>query len=488
MSSRRNGKRKQPAEVELFARFCASLILENGKPMRLEAFQRRLLADYFSGIRETLTLIPKKNGKTTLLAALALYHLITTPNAACFVAAASRDQATILYDQARGFRARSPWLQDYVDVKRGYREIRSKVDSGFVRVLAADADTADGVLPTLALVDELHRQKSSELYAVFRDGLGARDGQMVTISTAGDDDTSPLGRLREAAHALPNYRRRAAYRYASTDSFALHEWALEPDDDRDDLKVVKRANPAPWQTEQELRKRRDSPSTRPWEWARFACGVWLVGEESAIGEKEWARCSDPDAEIPAGATDVYIGIDLGWKWDTTAIVPVWDAGEEEPYTVDPPTIITPPQDGTATPEDKILEPLAALHQDFVEATFVLDPEAGGWQLAQRLEQLGYRVAVHSQKPTPMALAAQRLTTAIAKGQGPNGLRHPNHPELNRHVLAAGAKPVGEGFKFVKPRRKRRPIDGVVALAMALSTAVAERQAEPAPIPTIEVWT
>ena len=67
------------------------------------------------------------------------------------------------------------------------REIVSVRDDGRVRVLASDVDTADGVIPTLALVDELHRHKSADLYGVFRDGLGPRGGRMITISTAGDD-------------------------------------------------------------------------------------------------------------------------------------------------------------------------------------------------------------------------------------------------------------------------------------------------------------
>ena len=69
------------------------------------------------------------------------------------------------------------------DVKSGYGEIRlrgSDRDGPRVRVLAADANTGDGVIPTLALVDELHRHPSGDLYGVFRDGLGPRDGQMVT--------------------------------------------------------------------------------------------------------------------------------------------------------------------------------------------------------------------------------------------------------------------------------------------------------------------
>jgi phage terminase large subunit-like protein len=90
-------------ELDVFARFCRALVLDNGNAMLLEDFQRDMLADYFDGAVETLILLPKKNGKSTLLAAIALYHLITTPDAECVVGAASRDQATILYDQAAGF-------------------------------------------------------------------------------------------------------------------------------------------------------------------------------------------------------------------------------------------------------------------------------------------------------------------------------------------------------------------------------------------------
>lgn len=436
-----------------------------------------MLHDYFEGAKESLILISKKNGKTTLLAALGLYHLLVTDDAACYIGAASRDQASILFEQATGYVRRSPWLQEHVELKVGFREIRSKRDSGRLRVLASDANTADGVIPTLALVDELHRHKNSDLYAVFRDGLGPRHGQMITISTAGDDENSPLGMLRQSAHQLPDQFRDGAYRYAHKDGFALHEWALDPDDDRDDIENVLRANPAPWQTIETLRGRLESPSTRPWEWARFACGVWVSGEDSAISEKEWRDCADVYAEIPDGTVGVTIGIDLGWKWDTTAIVPIHKA--DDMITVHTPTIVVPPRDGTSTQVEDIWGPIEEMAAKWPEATFVLDPNAGGEQIAQRIDNDlgGSRVATHSQKSTTMALAAQRLSEAIAERK----LRHPDDPDLNAHVLAAAAKSVGEGFRFVKQGKKKRPIDGVVALAMAVSTLHEET---PAPS---QVW-
>jgi hypothetical protein len=109
-------------------------------------------------------------------------------------------------------------------------------------------------------------------------------------------------------------------------------------------------------------------------------------------------------------------------------------------------------------------------------TFILDPEAGGEQLAQRIErELGVTVATHSQKPSPMALAAQGLAELIAGRR----LEHPDHADFNAHVLAAAAKQgPGVGWRFVKRRRGGAPIDAVIALAMAARHAMAPPEPEP----------
>lgn len=432
----------------------------------LEPFQRTMVADLFEGCRETLILLPKKNGKSTLLGALALFHLITTPDAECVIAASSRDQAGIMLRQTQGFIRRAPELQERLIVKQ--REILHRDLNGRARILASDVDTADGVIPTLALVDELHRHKTSDLYGVFRDGLGPRNGKMVTISTAGDDAGSPLGLMRAGAYAQPGLRREGPHRYVRTEGFALHEWALEPDEDLDDLELVKTANPATWQTLEKLAERHASPSMARWQWARFACGVWVAGEDAAISDKEWRRGAREGLEIPAGAKGVHVGIDLGWKWDTTAIVPVWRPDGEETIKVHPPVIITPPHDGTSIDEEEIWNPLEDFAERWPQVTFVLDPNAGGEQLAQRLEaELDVRVATHSQSAVPMALAAQRFSDAIRNEH----LEHPDDPGYNAQILAAASKAVGEGWRFVKQRKKKLPIDAAIATAMAISTLI-----------------
>ena len=95
---------------------------------------------------------------------------------------------------------------------------------------------------------------------------------------------------------------------------------------------------------------------------------------------------------------------------------------------------------------------------------MLDPEAGGEQLAQRLDrELDAAVLTHSQKPGPMADASQKLAEAIATRR----LVHPDDQALTRHVISAGARFMGAMWRFVKPKGRNLPIDATVALAMAV---------------------
>ena len=505
------------SELPAFAKFCSTLTLDSGVPMRLQPFQRVILADYFAGVVETLILLPKKNGKSTLLAALALYHLTTEDDAECLIAAASRDQATILYDQAAGFVRRSWDLSAQVKVKRGYREIQTLFGTGRIRVLAADADTADGVIPTLALVDELHRHKSAELYGVFRDGLGPRHGRMVTISTAGENEDTPLGELRAHAMQLPVVEVDGARTYTRDGAaFAMHEYAVAEDADVDDMQVVKQANPAPWQTVGVLQQRHDSPSTTTWQWARFACGLWVRGQSSAISPADWSRCRDLAAVIPDDSP-AYLGLDLGWTVDTTALTPLWMDGAER-RVVGPPVVLRPPGDGSMIDERAIRWALlvfagevewdrlafvrelsadnrADAVQGWADAiasaahplrlrAVVYDPNAGGQQLVQQLErQHGLRFVAHSQDNAPMALASMRLADAI-----PRALRHNGDPLLRSHVLTAVQRWLsGEKWKYDRPKSGRRQaIDALTGLEFAHSVAVAELEAVPPERPGVEV--
>jgi hypothetical protein len=188
----------------------------------------------------------------------------------------------------------------------------------------------------------------------------------------------------------------------------LHEWALDSDQDLDDLGLVKMVNPAPWQTVDALQERRDSPSMTPAQWARFACGVWLRGDDSAINAQDWARALTDDRPQP-GEPIFGVGIDLGWTWDTTAIVPLWTPTRDRRILLDP-TVIVPPRDGRSTPPSKVREALSLAHSEHPFGRVAMDRAAGGEQLAEWIEtDLGCEVVLYTNGTAEQARCAHRLS-------------------------------------------------------------------------------
>lgn len=491
--------------VDAFAAFCSLLVTDRGTPFVLEDWQRGIARSILvDRIVETVVLIPKGNGKTTLLSAIALWHLLTTAEARCYIGAASAQQAGEMFRHAWGFvrrdAARGGELSELVDVQPGYKRIVRPDDGGIIEVRAADAATQDGVGPTLALVDEYHRHPTDGLYSVFRDGLDKRDGQLVVISTAGDDEDTPLGRLR--ANLLDHVVTtdgRYVYCHDREGGAALHQWALRPDDDPNDLQLVKAANPLGTITIAKLKRRRMSPSMTLGKWMRLTCNLWSTGDEAAVSKPEWDACHDPNATIPDGA-DIILGVDLAWKWDTLAMVPIWWDDENDRWVVGRVIIMVPPRDGTSIDADRVKGAMR-WYADRYRVTLVVDPNHGGQQLAQELEAdlaadgtgngIVDEAVEYSQSAGAMATAAMRLVEAVRTGGlawgGADG--HDGDGEtLTRQVLRAAAAPLSgddeEMFRLEKPRsggvarrrrgeeRNYRCIDAAIGLAMALAVGTA----------------
>jgi phage terminase large subunit-like protein len=486
--------------LEAFEEFCGTLTLDTGGRMRLEPFQKLFLAEHFGGASEVVILLPKKNLKTTTLAALALFHLRMVSDAEVIVVASSRDQARILFKQAAGLVKRSG-LEEVFSVKPGFGEIRLKEDGihtigARIRVLASDANTADGALPTLALVDELHRHKSAELYGVLRDGLGPRQGQVITISTAGATVESPLGHLRGRAQLLPSYRREGCYSSASSPdgAFVMHEWSLGEEDDPRDLEAVKQANPAPHHTLESLGKRLESPSTTFSQWARFACGLWMDDEEPYLSAEEWDACSEPLPDLDG--RDCFAGLDLSVSTESTAFVLVFPLAEGK-FAVVPQVFL--PEEGLVRRSAVDRAPyaewvrsglLSVTPGNVVDYAFIKQAilDAGKtyrlrevgyarWNasyLVSELQDAGLSMVPVGQSYRDSSGAMQELRRLVLERK----LIHGGHPILRRHILgmAVQSDPAGN----VKPAKQRSQgrIDAASALIMGLGIAARAPQARP----------
>ncbi|MDQ3933417.1 MAG: terminase large subunit [Actinomycetota bacterium] len=526
--ARKPRKRKYEVNtLEHFAEFCRRfIVLDNGRPFELEPFQRLILKGFFAGVTELLVLLPKKNGKTTLLAALALYHLIYTPDAKCYIAASAKDQAKVLYDQACGFVERKDLktgkllpqaaaLQKRVLLRKATKEIRSRRDSGFIWVVSGDKDTVDGVIVTLGLVDELHRHKDNgQLYGVLADGVGPRNGQIVTISTAGERLKSALGRIRAKAYKFGVKRLeqfgRCNFARSPNGKFEMYEWTLDEDDSREDLDIVKLANPLESNTIESLRQRKESPTMTASRWARFGCGVWMQGEDAAISSIDVGRCAIAPDVLPATSA-IYLSLDIGWRWDTTVVVPGmphdredWEEEDEKTgrsqrfwryrkVRYGKPTILVPPRDGTSLPHEDVINAVVRFKKQGYEILgVVFDRNAEGEKVAQELErEHGLDVIMHSQDASPMADASMGLATAIGTvdENGERMVELPDDPEFIAQLLAARARTTsGEKWRFDAPKENRgqrkhgqQDSDDVEVIDAAIAAAMLHRIAT-APVP------
>ena len=413
--------------------------------------------------------MPEGNAKTTLFAGLALYHIEHTRTGMVPVAASSRDQVGILYDQGEGFIVRSE-LKGF-KCHPGYRRIRYG-DLSRIQIYAADDRTGDGTIYTLALADELHRHRDLRLYRTWRGKLEKRGGQIGAISTRGEPGSEfelTLERIRREATDLSI---NGSFTRAASSRFVLHEWAVPEDGDVEDMATVKAANPLAAITPEMLAEKRASPTMTLSHWRRFVCNLPTRSDDAAITEAEWYAARS-DEEIPEGEP-VWLGLDVAWKWDTTAMVPFW-MPEPERRLLGPATILTPPRDGNSLDPALVEKALLDIHARNPIHTVVMD--------MSRAEQLGSWIAdnlgatVIDRQQTN--LFAVEDYDHFMEGLRNGWLKHAGDAGLTAHALNAIARvlPFGDA-RFDRssqsrmgPEQERRVIDALTAASMVHATAV-----------------
>jgi hypothetical protein len=327
----------RPGTLAHFKRWASQLVFDDGRKHPPEQWFLDFIRDVLAGYVECWLVVPEGNSKTTGIAQLALYHLETVQAPWVPIAAASRDQAEILYGQAKGFVERTPGLKFEKDLNpngpfevKGSRLITHRFNGGTgMKVYAADRETADGVIPTLPIIDEPHRQRDLGLYRLWKGKLDKRNGRIVAISTAGvpgTDFEKTRAALRTAATERSR-RGRCFGRYA-TATTVLHEYAV-PRALVEDLGAVHEANPLKKITVGQLERKRHSPTLDYGEgWLRLTCNIAARSSKAAINDLDYDACElrrgeleeAPDGVIPEGVP-VTVGADFAWSIDTTALVP-----------------------------------------------------------------------------------------------------------------------------------------------------------------------
>jgi phage terminase large subunit-like protein len=433
------------SQVDRFSAFCAHLGL------KLEPFQRLIVGELFADRRETLVLLPRGNGKTTLLAALALFHLLTRPDAKVAVGAASREQAGTLFDIARGL-AGHPAIAKKVEVTR--REIRTA--QGWIKVVASDGPKQHGLILTLAIVDELHAHHDDELYIALRTGmLKVPDAQLWTISTAGIGEESALGLLHARAMTL-DIKRKGFFVQAKGPNLGMLEWALPEDADINDMEAVKGVNPASWLTADALAEQREA--VHEIAFRRYHCNQWVGAQAPWITADVWDACAGkPD--LASGGR--ILGIDAAIRHDSTCVAMV-RRDKTGVFHADF-KVWLPTREREIELENVVDFVREQCRQHEVKAV-VYDPHLM-WHAAQRLESEGICMVEWKQDNARMVPATRTLHEAVVHKR----LRHGGNTIARSHALAAEVVETERGIRIKKTASRDR-IDCVVALAMAVEWA------------------
>ena len=433
-----------------------------GAPFKLDLWQKQLIYNLYElnedrsrKYREALVGVPKGNGKSQLAAAIGLYELLGagTVSPLVTVAAASFEQADLVFGTMRTMCEQSPYLKNVTEVFNN--SIGVKKGPGRVFRVAAKAGTADGGRNSAFIADEIHEWSTPNLqrvhYVLSNNTAKRKDSLILNITTAGYDLDTLAGRLYLRG------KRKLSGEVEDPD-FYFH-W-LEPDENADfeDPAVWEAVNPAidgGWWPLDNLKRRRAALPLP--EFQRYHLNMWTrTQEESWLPEGLWSELADSFELVPDRPT--YVGIDMALKHDSVAVV--W--GQQDPESG---LIYLDSQiwrnEGVMFDYAEVETFIDKLNRQFNVIECAYDP-AFFERSAQALYDQNVPMVEFPQTHGRMVPACGQSYELITSKK----VRHKNQATFNDQVLSAVNRPTDRGFRLSKGKSKRK-IDGAIAMVMCL---------------------
>lgn len=507
--------------VETFCR--ASQGVWAGEPMELTEWQVRWLVSLFGWLRpdgtrrfrEAALWIAKKNGKSTLCAALNIYLAVADGEGGpkIFNAAVTRQQTAEVFGECANMIEYSPELSRILKIKDSVKEIAlsadyrvgvdSKRDVFLIKALAAEAGSAEGKNSHATIKDELHVWENRKLLSALKfAGAARRQPLNISISTAGDSLESIGGEKYEYSKKIVEGE---IFNFAFFGTVYEASQGLDYSDPRVHLnpEIWRMANPSLGITIgyefilESIQANIDNPS----DWAdvlRYHFNVWIGTGQPYLPMQKWAECGllPIDYELQKEKRSTY-GLDLAAVEDTTAgcllveedkdrYSALWrcwvplEVAEEKArakksadgrylkWIEDGHMTAT---EGARVDQEHILEQVLRDYQEYRFEQLAIDIHNAEW-IRQALEGHGIDVVAFSPTYKNYTSATRALKDLIKDGR----FAHGNNPVVN---WQAGSLTVIEGDFGCRPvklyRKKRYKIDLMVAAIMALSRMIAVQE-------------
>lgn len=474
-----------------------------GQPFVLQKWQYDVMWDVYGTVNDrgyrkywySYLEIPKKNAKTTTIAALSLYHLTCDPpGGQIYCCAADREQASLTYNAAKQMIDQDEDLASILKVTDSKKLITNVETGTFLKVMSADAYTKHGINPTVVIFDELHAQPNRDLWDVMTFGAGAARKEPLwwVITTAGDDpDKNSIG------WETHEYARKVSQGEIDDPYWYVKIFSAPEDADIFDENTWYLANPSLGVTidiesvrQEAIGARNDPAKEKLFRWLRL--NQWV-----SLKQVGWLPLTLWDSTVQTiNKTDLlgkrcYPGLDLSSTTDLTGL-----------------TLVFPPQEGLDCwyfltegwiPQDKMKErakrdkvpydrwvndgfmhatPGDVIDYEFVEARIIensmkykyevlgTDP----WNsrmLTQRLMNQGIEVAEVNQNMAMMSPAMKEIERLMKS----HDMKHEYNPAArwcfgNVHIAVDG----NENIKPMKNKSVDR-IDLTVSLINAMAIAV-----------------
>ncbi|HFI0610327.1 TPA: terminase large subunit [Streptococcus suis] len=478
-----------------------------GKRFDLLPWQEQIVRDLFGivkedGNRQFLTAyieIPKKNGKSELAAAIALYLLYADNEASAEVygAACDRNQASIVFDVAKQMVQMSRPLEKRSKIMGATKRIVNYSNAGFYQVLSAETGTKHGLNVSGLVFDEIHAQPNRHLYDVLTKGSGdAREQPLFfIITTAGTDRNSICYELHTKALDILNGRKKDT-------SFYPVVYGLSDEDDWNDEANWLKANPSLGHTIgiERVREAYQQALDNPAEenvFKQLRLNMWTSSSVAWIPEHVYAKGNDPIQYESLKGRSCYAGLDLSSTSDITAFVLVFPPRfEEENYIVLP--FFWLPEDTLELRcrRDHVLYDIwerqgyikttegNVVHYGFIEK-FIEDLSEiyhikeiaydrwNATQMVQNLEGMGLTMVPFGQGYKDMSPPSKELYKLMMEGK----IQHGGHPVLKwmGQNVVMRQDPAGN----IKPDKEKsvEKIDGIVALIMGLDRCIRHQTEE-----------
>ena len=472
-----------------------------GKRFELIDWQERIIRDVFGVVKENgcrqfntaYIEISKKNGKSELSAAVALYLLCGDgeQRAEIYGCAADRQQASIVFDVAADMVRMCPALNRRVKILNATKRLVYEPTNSFYQVLSAEAYSKHGFNIHGVVFDELHIQPNRKLYDVMTKGSGDARLQPLyfLITTAGTDTNSICYEVHQKAKDIIDGRK-------VDHTFYPIIYGAEQDEDWTSEEVWRKANPS-LDITIDIEKVRDaceSAKQNPAEentFRQLRLNQWVKQAVRWMPMQKWDECSfEVNPEELEGRV-CYGGLDLSSTTDISAFVLVFPPRDDtEKYIVLPYFWIPEENMQQRVLKDHVPYDVwerqgvlqstegNVIHYGFIEK-FIEDlgkkynikgicfDRWGAVQMSQNLEALGFEVIAFGQGFKDMSPPTKELMKLVLEKR----IAHGGHPVLRWMMdnIFIRTDPAGN----IKPDKEKstEKIDGAVALIMALDRAI-----------------